>query len=483
MTEVLKDTLLINSPILLTVANDLVAYSWYLMPAVLLWALAFEYLGEMDFTQTLKRAIFSMLILSLYIPLHMEVINTSLTLADKFLDMPKYSSNIFTKLDNFKKARFEIRKEVRAEKTKKANKDEGVISKTWGDIIQEVQFLRDDILSGLLWILVRLCLLFLKFIYSSIYHFAYAFVGIIALIHVFSFGAKSVGSALKSTLWCALMPWVVATTLIFLGSAYQSFKLVDGNSFEELLLLVAVGVMLLFTPVITAKLMDGSGVSTIGEKLGKMAAGSLLTGGVATVATRVGNWTKTAFGNVKDSVFFKSNIIKERAPKTASEIAGAKNSLIPLKEGVGLGEKCILASNQMINPLKSREVEKQKRQAAQALHSAGHGEVVLKHSDVVKNIEAGKRGPSGSQEIFFRKSEQHERQKEAWFKSVTNPQRNKKEAGPSFTNSEVKRPVRSFTPISKVAQTPKQEMTSKRPLVRNPAGKTSFTKLKPRKHS
>ncbi len=484
--QVLQETLLINSPILLSVAKDLVDYSWYLMPAILLWALAVEYLGEMDFSGTLKRAIFSMLILALYIPIHMEVINTSLSLADKFLDMPKYSSNIFTKLDNFKKARFEIRKEVRSERSKKEDKSEGVISKSWGDIIQEVRFLRDDFLSGILWILVRLCLLFLKFVYSSIYHFAYAFTGIIALIHVFNFGAKSVGSALKSTLWCALMPWVVAATLIFLGSAYESFKLVDGNSFEELLLLVAVGVMLLFTPVITAKLMDGSGVSAIGEKLGKMAATSLLTGGVATIASRVGTWSKSTFSNMKDSVFFKSNIIKERSPKTASEIAASKNSLCSLKEGKGLSEKCILASNQVINPFKAREVEKQKKQAANALHHAGRGDVVLKNSDAVKNIEAGKFGPKGSQEIFFRKSEQHERQKEAWLKSVISP--NKKSTSFTRNTGDIKNhasaPIRSVAPTSRVLQTPKsQTITNGKTPQRNIPRKAIYTKPQPRKDS
>ncbi|MBL6988687.1 MAG: hypothetical protein ISR65_02880 [Bacteriovoracaceae bacterium] len=393
MTNLLRETLLIEVPVIAIAAKELSKYALYLVTPIFIWSIITDFLTDMQFFDTTKRMIFSLLMLSFYLQFHVAAVNSSFDLAEEFLSSPRYSKNIFMKLSRLEN------------KHKRVNgkKNGGWFSKIERWVIKEAKFLQNDFVSGILWAIVRLCLLFLRFIYSGVYHFSYAFVGIISLIHIFSFGKKAVGAAMRSTIWCILMPWIVSVSLIFLGAIYDGFNRSSGKSIDELLLMVAIGVFLLFTPVISQKIIDGSGIASMGEALGKMGTQALLFGGTTVFAGKLASAGGWGGKKLKDGLSHTGSAIKDEFPSTAETIARQGLFSNPFKGSTNLAQTAALGLDAVANPIKNRNINKQKQMVGNLLTNKGLGDLTLGHSEFLQNYNPSKSNSENAQNMYLKK--------------------------------------------------------------------------------
>lgn len=387
--SLLKGLLLITNPRVLGLSNYLnQAALAFILPAFYIGMIC-EYFTNFDFKGVAKRAAIAFIVIQLMTPIHVSAVEMSLQVSSELVK--KYSpQNKF--LSAYQNARGES---IKGEST-------GV----WGKLTSIVKMVVDDPIVMIIFLLSYVAFFLLTQLYSLTYHLTIAMIGLCAILSILPITSKSLTGAIKTSLWCVVMPFVVAIVLCLVGDSDAFFKTYSGGivqNLESLIQLLIMTIILLLTPMITSKIMNDSGVSGMAENLGQMAAMTALIGGTSSVSKFIGS-KSLALGGTVHSASSKPlvNGLKGSLSKKASAIGAIKgigptmktltssNPLERFKSGVNdfsdsmkkttLSEKIVLGADGILNRKEnSLAVQGRQREAASMTNyqqkiSAGSGD-------------------------------------------------------------------------------------------------------------
>lgn len=276
MIPFLKELLLIQN-------TNVIALAEYLNRTALLFilpcfyiAMVCEYLTNWDFKGVVKRSMIAFLAIKLLTPLHVGFVNESLSISSQLVK--RYSPQ---------------NKFLTAYTSVKMNKKAGV----WKKLSSIVEMIVTDPIVLVIFLLSYIAFFLLTQLYSLVYHLGIVLIGVCALLSIFPMTSKSLLGAIKTSLWCILMPFVVAIVLCLIGDSDAFLKSYSGGivqNLESLIQLLIMTIILLMTPMITSKIMSDSGVATVAENIGQMAAMSTLVGGAGLIGAKAALSAKTA---------------------------------------------------------------------------------------------------------------------------------------------------------------------------------------------
>lgn len=389
-SSLLKDLLFISNPKVLGLSN-------YLNQVALMFVLPAFYIGiisecfnNFDFNGVSKRAVIAFLAIKLLTPIHVVAVDQSLKISSELLKRYSPQNKFLTAYQQAKSENVEVGKK-------------GV----WGKLTSIVKMLVDDPIVMIIFLLSYIAFFLLTQLYSLTYHLTIAMIGLCAVLSILPITSGSLKGAVKSSLWCILMPFVVAIILCLIGDSDAFFKTYSGGivqNLESLIQLLIMTIILLLAPMITSKLMSDSGVSQMAESLGQMAAMSTLIGGASMASKYVGAKTssvgsvlhnstsKPLMNKVKGAVSNKAQAIaKDKGLGVSMKTLTSKNPIEKLKGGMGdlsdnfkntsFKEKVVLGADSVINKRENglaREArlrEVNKPNPTSSTNGAGHGSV------------------------------------------------------------------------------------------------------------
>jgi hypothetical protein len=361
-TSLLKDLLFISNPKVLGLSEYLNKTALlFIMPAFFIGIIT-EFFTNFDFKSVAKRAVIAFLAIKLLTPIHIEAVDTSLKVSSELIK--KYSPQ---------------NKFLTAYQTAKGDtQDVGAITEkkgVWSKLTSIVKMLVNDPIVMIIFLLSYIAFFLLTQLYSLTYHLTIAMIGLCAVLSVLPITSRSLVGAVKSSLWCILMPFVVAIILCLIGDSDAFFKTYSGGivqNLESLIQLFIMTIILLLAPMITSKIMSESGVSHVAESLGQMAAMTTLIGGASVVSKFVGAKSMAVGGMIHNSTSkplmnkFKGSISNKAQAIAATNGIGksiqaitANSPMEKMKHGFGdlkdtaknttLKEKMVLATDSVVN--------------------------------------------------------------------------------------------------------------------------------------
>jgi hypothetical protein len=357
-TSLLKDLLFISNPKVLGLSEYLNNTAvLFIMPAFFIGIIS-EFFTNFDFKSVAKRAVIAFLAIRLLTPIHIEAVDTSLKISSELVK--KYSpQNKF--LTAYQLAKGDA---VGAEK-------KGV----WSKLTSIVKMLVNDDIVLIIFLLSYIAFFLLTQLYSLTYHLTIAMIGLCAVLSILPITSRSLVGAVKSSLWCIFMPFVVAIILCLIGDSDAFFKTYSGGivqNLESLIQLFIMTIILLLSPMITSKIMSESGLSHVAESVGQMAGMATLIGGASVASKFVGakagaiggmihnstskpllNKFQGSISNKAQAIASEKGIGKSIQTITAnSPMEKMKHGLSDLKDTVkntSLKEKMVLATDSVVN--------------------------------------------------------------------------------------------------------------------------------------
>ncbi len=259
MTNIIKDMLLIEEPSIFKLYKEIMLISSYFVAPLFIIALVIEYFAEMNFPSVIKKLFIIIIFMNSFHAIHTKAVDLSLKTASHTLKKISPRS-IFLKKWYHVKA-----------KTKE--------KKGW-NLLQRIAIPNlNDLLSTAFYLLSKVCIWFLKLIYSSVYHFTYVFCGVSALLYFFGWTNKSIVGTVQSSLWCIVLPFVVVAILCLVGNTID-VKLVSSqlaiSDIETIIWLFGVTLLLLISPLITLGMVRGDGIAFSGAQMGSLAVKGMM---------------------------------------------------------------------------------------------------------------------------------------------------------------------------------------------------------------
>lgn len=356
--SMLKDLLLISNPKVLGLCTYLNETALaFILPAFYIGLLA-EFIGNFDFQSVAKRAVIAFLAIKLFTPIFVEGVSESLEVSSQLIKKYSPQNKFLTAYQNAKGESIESgKKEV------------------WSKLTRIVKMLVEDPIVMVIFLVSYFAFFLLTQLYSLTYYLAIALIGLCAILSIFPITAKSLNGAVKTSLWCMLMPFVVAIILCLIGDSDIFLKSYTGGivqNLESLIQLLIMTVILLFSPAITTRIMSDSGISHVAENLGQMGGMATLVGGASFVSSYVGskaqslggvihrNTTAPMLNRFKDSLSNKAQSISTEKGLGASirsithtnPLARMKSKAGDLGHGIkntSFREKMILGTDSVMN--------------------------------------------------------------------------------------------------------------------------------------
>lgn len=357
-TSMLKDLLLISNPKVLGLCE-------YLNKSALLFILPAFYIGiisefftNFDFKSVAKRAVIAFLAIRLLVTIHIEAVDTSLKVSSELIK--RYSPQ---------------NKFLTAYQTAKGDSLETTKKGVWQKLTSIVKMLVDDPIVMIIFLFSYIAFFLLTQLYSLTYHLTIAMVGLCAVLSILPITSRSLIGAVRSSLWCIIMPFVVAIILCLIGDSDAFFKTYSGGivqNLESLIQLLIMTIILLLSPMITTKVMSESGVSHVADSLGQMAGMATLIGGASFASKFVGAKSKAVGGMIHNSTSkpilnkFKGSIsnnaqriVSDKGIGKSIQAIAANSPVEKIKHGISdlkdaskntnFKEKMVLATDSVIN--------------------------------------------------------------------------------------------------------------------------------------
>jgi hypothetical protein len=256
-SSMLKDLLLITNPKVLGLSNYLNQSALlFLLPAFYI-GMCVEYFTNFDFKSVAKRSAIAFLAIKLLTPIHVGAVDTSLKISSELISRYSPQNKFLTAYQNAKSETID-----------------GEKAGVWSKLTSIVKMVVDDPIVMIIFLLSYVAFFLLTQLYSLIYHLGIALFGLCAVLSILPITSKSLVGAVKTSLWCMIMPFVVAIVLALIGDSDAFFKTYSGGivqNLESLIQLLVMTIILLLTPVITTKIMNESGVSGVADNIGQMA--------------------------------------------------------------------------------------------------------------------------------------------------------------------------------------------------------------------
>lgn len=265
MNNIMKDLLLVQSFDLGNLIEEYRLFFISILPSIFLFAVLFEYFDRLDPFSLVKRALISVVILTSVTSFYHKAISASMDTANEILKEQKQSNILL--MDMFDG----IQQWDKLHSDKKGHefyKDKNVI---WGTLAFLKYHLFDSFVNDgftiTIFFITKLCFLILKVVYSLVYYLGYGLIGIPCLLYLFPTMGNVLRGAILSFLWCLVVPHVLVFIISMIGSeinkGYVSGNIIGGSMIGTTLLFILT-LFIAFTPLITAMILNGSGVSQAG---------------------------------------------------------------------------------------------------------------------------------------------------------------------------------------------------------------------------
>lgn len=362
--NVIQDLLFLPNSEITYIARYIHDISLKFISAVFIINLVIEYFREWKFHLVLRQTLIALIAIYSFTTIHQKGVEYSFEGSSQLIN--KYSKN-----NHF------IKNWTAATNTFGRNykeKKEGV----WEKLVHKVKTITSDIVAFGIWSICVFFFMLLKQLYSFVYHFTLAFAPLCAVLSIFPISRNSLAGAIKSSMWCMLVPFLVATMLIVVGNAIE-FR--SGNeeylvsNLEGLIQLGVSIVLILWTMVLAQKIIDGTGMSNVAAQIGQMAT-------MAAMMKPHNFGMNKGLGIVKGAPVWGMGRAGEFLSQKANNIR-SNRGLVPnaeqvLKSGVKLKDDKVLAFNtdnyKETNPksVTSPQLEKQKSQAVTSKNQSGH---------------------------------------------------------------------------------------------------------------
>lgn len=358
-TPFLKELLLITNPNVISLASYLNKTALLFILPCFYIAIICEYLTNWDFKSVIKRSFIAFLAIKLLTPLHISFVNEALVTSSELVK--RYSPQ---------------NKFLTAYNTTRMDKKAGV----WKKLSSIVEMIVTDPIVLIIFLLSYISFFLLTQLYSLVYHLEIVLIGLCALLSIFPITSRSLAGALKASLWCMLLPFVVAIVLCLIGDSDAFLKTYSGgivNNLESLIQLLIMTVILLMTPVITSKIMSDTGVTGVADNISQMASMGALVGGSGFLMAQASKGmnqahkltTKPLMNFGKGAVSKSASEVMEKkgiAPKVSDSFdegigAKLKNKTEGLKNALGntsFSEKFLLGADALANRKENQLAQK-----------------------------------------------------------------------------------------------------------------------------
>jgi len=249
-SEFLRNLLLIEEPSVYRLYQEMTQISMMLIGPLFLLAVIFEFLGEMQFVEVLKKLFLISFFITFFYQLHTKAVDVSLRTASETLTRVS-PNNIFTKRWT----------EMRI----KTPKDE---SWSWAKSFALPNV--NEMIGTTLFVLAQVLLWILKLIYSTVYHLTYVFSGVTAVLYFLGWTKDALKGTVQASIWCVLLPFVVIAILALVGNTLNDNVQGTGlavGSIDSLIWLFGITLLLITTPFMTLGMVKGDGVHAFGAKV------------------------------------------------------------------------------------------------------------------------------------------------------------------------------------------------------------------------
>ena len=362
----IEDLLLINSLDAAALMEHYRLFFMGLLPFVFMVALIFEYFAQIDPEGLLKRAVISVLLLSCVGTFYHKSINASIAAADEIFKSEKARNP--TLREAFTRA--VLPSEV-VEKAGKGGYFSAVVDFVKFHLITSKI---NVVLKAVITLIVVICFIILKVVYSLVYWLGFALFAIPCLIYLLPGMSKVLKGALISYLWCLTLPHVLVVVMSMLtrliGHSHTSGRII-GDSVLGTALIFVMALMVAFVPVITSFILTGGGVSHAGGVIAAMGANFAM------------NMPKQAFNrasryllvNAGGPMGLARKLFKSERSKEKNHVSttpkGGKNHVSKTNQGKNHEQKKSIQAKTTLKPRKKPQL--QRSGGGLSKPSPGHG--------------------------------------------------------------------------------------------------------------
>lgn len=262
MTRNVRDLLLIDSTALNILIEDYRLFFISIIPAIFILCCVLEYFSEIDPIALTKRAIIAVLIMTASTSVYKSAIDLSIDSAEEKL-MSLKGQNIlienvigaYSKLDTLRNSNID--------KSKRSY---------WIPMSGVYYFVKDNIFdaainntfSVTIYFLANLCFIILKVVYSLVYYLGYGLLGIPCILYMLPKMQSALKGAATSFLWCIITPHVLVFIISLISTEIEKGYTqghIIGSSLSGSAMVFALTFFIAFTPLISAFILSGAGVS------------------------------------------------------------------------------------------------------------------------------------------------------------------------------------------------------------------------------
>jgi hypothetical protein len=251
----ISEMLLIANPSIGDLYKEFIEIAHYFVVPVFLISVILEFLGELNFGESLKKLLIVTLFLNFFYGFHQSGVEIAMESADALLKRVTPHNFILKKWNESKL------------KTKSETKD-GIFSNF---VIPNV----NDFLATAFFVFSKIFLWLLKLIYSSVYHLTYLFSGFTAVLYFLGWTKDALKGTVQASIWCFAMPFVIVAILALVGNTLE-VEATRGDillgHIDALVWLFGITMLLMFSPMITYGLIRGDGAHSVAGKLGAWAS-------------------------------------------------------------------------------------------------------------------------------------------------------------------------------------------------------------------
>lgn len=262
-TGVMRSMLLLDVPNISTLRIGVESYSKVFLSVAFVSALGWELATEMKFMGVVKNLVLALVFMGFFYQFHTKAVEVSFKASEELLREVS-PRNIFLKKWN----------EVKVKN----------LDNSSGSFIDKIVVPNlNDLLGTALFLLSKVCILILKLIYTTVYYFTFIFAPVTAVLSFIPTSKGSMAGTITSSLWCILLPFVLAVFLALVGNTVQ-FPSENGqlavSSMDHLIWIFGITLLMLLTPSFTYSLIKGSVASTadaVGVKMTGVGAKALVS--------------------------------------------------------------------------------------------------------------------------------------------------------------------------------------------------------------
>ncbi len=303
-TGVMRSMLLLDVPNISTLRIGVESYSKVFLSVAFVSALGWELATEMKFMGVVKNLVLALVFMGFFYQFHTKAVEVSFKASEELLREVS-PRNIFLKKWN----------EVKVKN----------LDNSSGSFIDKIVVPNlNDLLGTALFLLSKVCILILKLIYTTVYYFTFILAPVTAVLSFIPTSKGSMAGTITSSLWCILLPFVLAIFLALVGNTVQ-MPAENGqlaiSSMDHLIWIFGITLLMLLTPSFTYSLIKGSVASTadaVGVKMTGVGAKALVS-----LPILYGMGQKI-FGKGKNGGKNNFNKIKNAYPNSQNQFSGQR---------------------------------------------------------------------------------------------------------------------------------------------------------------